>query len=82
MLAQMRWTFAFLILLPFAWRRFRSIFRFRRQLGISLLLSFTGITVSTHLLYWGLQYTTAINATLMQSTGPLLIGTIQLGAFP
>jgi drug/metabolite transporter (DMT)-like permease len=74
-LAQMRWTFAFLILLPFAWPKLRGDLPvIRREIGIVLLLSLTGIAAFNTMLYWSLQHTTAINATLMQSSGPLLIG--------
>jgi drug/metabolite transporter (DMT)-like permease len=74
-LAQMRWTFAFLILLPFAWTKLRGDLPvIRRTIGVILLLSLTGIATFNTLLYWSLQHTTAINATLMQSSGPLLIG--------
>ncbi len=74
-LAQIRWTLAFLILLPFAWRTLRfDLPELGRRFGMLLLLSFTGITVFNTGLYWSLHYTTAINATLMQSTGPLLVG--------
>jgi drug/metabolite transporter (DMT)-like permease len=33
------------------------------------------------MLYWSLQHTTAINATLMQSSGPLLIGLVSWALF-
>jgi drug/metabolite transporter (DMT)-like permease len=81
-LAEMRWTIAFLILLPFAWRRLAGDLPvIRRQLGILLLLSATGIATFNTLLYWALHHTTAINATLMQSSGPLLIGVASWALF-
>ena len=46
----------------------------RQNIGILALLAATSIGAFNTLLYWSLQHTTAINATLMQSTGPLLIG--------
>jgi drug/metabolite transporter (DMT)-like permease len=74
-LAQLRWTLAFLILLPFAWSDLRrDLPTIRKQIGIVVLLSLTGISAFNTMLYWSLHYTTAINATLMQSSGPLLIG--------
>src|SRR5688500_602733 len=74
-LAQIRWAAAFLLLIPFAWPTLAAELPvIRRHIGILLLLSFTGITVFNTMLYWSLQHTTAINATLMQSSGPLLIG--------
>jgi drug/metabolite transporter (DMT)-like permease len=73
-LSQIRWTLALLILLPFAWRGLRREFALvRRHLWILMLLSVTGISVFNTMLYWSLHHTTVINATLMQSTGPLLI---------
>ena len=39
-----------------------------------LLLCFTGITVYNTLAYHGLEYTTALNGSLMQSSAPLMIG--------
>ncbi|WP_343039195.1 DMT family transporter [Propylenella binzhouense] len=74
-LAQFRWVAAFLILLPLAIGQIRRDWRVvRRHLAFLAFLSFAGISVFNTLLYWGLHYTTAINASLMQSTAPLLIG--------
>jgi drug/metabolite transporter (DMT)-like permease len=74
-LAETRWVGAFIILIPFAWPLMREeLPLIRRHIGILLFLSFCSITVFNTALYWGLQYTTAINATLVQSAGPLLIG--------
>lgn len=74
-LAEIRWCLAFALLLPFVWRRLRAdLPLIRRHIGILALLSLTSIGLFNVLLYWSLQYTTAINATLMQSSGPLLIG--------
>lgn len=75
LLAELRWSLAFLILLPFAWPSIRQeLPLIRRHIGILALLSLTSIGAFNTLLYWSLQHTTAINATLMQSSGPLLIG--------
>jgi drug/metabolite transporter (DMT)-like permease len=74
-LAELRWTLAFLILVPIVWSTLRSEMPIiRRHLGILALLALTSVAAFNTLLYWSLQHTTAINATLMQSTGPLLIG--------
>ena len=74
-LAQIRWSFAFLVILFFAWKCLRTELPvIRRQIGILTILALTGITAFNTLLYWSLNHTTAINATLMQSIGPLLIG--------
>lgn len=74
-LATIRWSLAFLILLPFVWptlRREAPVIR--RNAGILALLAMTSVGAFNTLLYWSLLHTTAINATLMQSAGPLLIG--------
>ena len=74
-LAEIRWTLAFLVLLPFVWTTLRNEMPIiRKNIGILSLLAATSIGAFNTLLYWSLQHTTAINATLMQSTGPLLIG--------
>jgi drug/metabolite transporter (DMT)-like permease len=81
-LAEIRWTLAFLLLLPFAWPSIRvELPVIRRHLGILLVLSLTSVGAFNTLLYWSLQHTTAINATLMQSAGPLLIGLWSLVLF-
>jgi drug/metabolite transporter (DMT)-like permease len=81
-LAEMRWTFAFLILLPFAWPKLvADVPVIRQRFGIVLLLSLTGISAFNTMLYWSLQHTTAINATLMQSSAPLLIGLVSWALF-
>lgn len=81
-LAEVRWIGAFLLLLPFAWRSLSAeLPLIRRHIAILLVLALTGISAFNTLLYWSLQYTTAINATLMQSTGPLLIGVWSLALF-
>ncbi len=46
-----------------------------------LLLSLTGITIYNTLAYHGLEYTTAINGLLMQSSAPLMIGLWSLVLF-
>jgi drug/metabolite transporter (DMT)-like permease len=73
-LAQIRWVAAFLLILPFAWPKLAAdLTIIRRHIGILILLALTGISIFNTMLYWSLQHTTAINATLMQSSGPLLI---------
>jgi len=73
-IAWFRWTLAFLILLPFAWRSLRQDWPvIRRNIGILTLLTLPGITLYNTFFYWGLQFTPALNGLLMQSTAPLLI---------
>lgn len=74
-LAQIRWSLAFLLLIPFAWSRLRDDLPvIRRHIGVILLLTVTGITAFNTLQYWSLQYTTATNVSVLQSSAPLLIG--------
>ncbi len=74
-LAQIRWTGAALIVVPLAWRHLKHDWpTIRRHLGIMIFLSFVGITVYNTLAYHGLEFTTAINGLLMQSSAPLMIG--------
>lgn len=73
-LAWFRWTLAFLILLPIAWRALRQDWPvIRRHMGVMTLLSLAGITLYNTMFYWGLQFTPALNGLLMQSFAPLLI---------
>lgn len=73
-LSCLRWMIAGLIVLPFAWQECQ---RHRRTLlnhwKILLLMALTGIAGFNSLLYVALQYTTSINASLVNSTAPLLI---------
>jgi drug/metabolite transporter (DMT)-like permease len=77
MLAQIRWTGAGLILLPFVLHHLRRDWpAIRAHLGVMIALSLSGITLYNTLAYYALQYTQAINGLLIQSTGPLIIGLI------
>jgi len=74
-LAQLRWTGAALILLPFAWPHLKRDWpAFRGKWWLVLVASFTGIAFYNTATYYGLQYTEAINGLLAQSMAPLLIG--------
>ena len=73
-LAWLRWTLAFLILLPFSWQALKADWPIaRRHLPILLVLSLTGITLFNTMAYHALETTSALNALLIQSTGPLMI---------
>ena len=73
-LAFLRWVIASAILMPFAWPHLKREWPvMRRHAPLLLALSLTGIAAFNTMMYWGLQYTPAINALLIQSTGPLLI---------
>jgi drug/metabolite transporter (DMT)-like permease len=73
-LAFLRWFFAFVLILPFAWKHLVHDWpAIRGKLGIMILVSVTGIGVFNSLQYWALEYTTALNTLLLQSAGPLIV---------
>jgi len=73
-LACVRWTGAFLVLLPFSARHLaRDWPMIRKHAGKLAVLAFTGVSAYNTLAYYGLQYTTAINGLLLQSIGPLFV---------
>lgn len=73
-LAFWRWCGGSILVLGFAWpylkRDWALIWRHWKMI---LLLSILGVATFNTLVYTGLQFTTAINALLMQSTMPVLI---------
>jgi drug/metabolite transporter (DMT)-like permease len=73
-LSFLRWSLAFLIVLPFAWNHLvRDWPAIRAKLGIMILVSVTGISAFNTLQYWALEHTTALNTLLLQSSGPLIV---------
>src|ERR1700720_1424880 len=73
-LSFLRWSLAFLMVLPFAWKHLkRDRDAIRGRLGTMILLSTTGIGVFNTLQYWSLEYTQALNTLLLQSAGPLFV---------
>ena len=73
-LSFLRWSFAFLIILPFAWKHLvRDWAAIRGRLGIMIVLSVTGIGAFNTLQYWALEHTQALNTLLLQSAGPLVV---------
>lgn len=78
-LSQIRWTLAFVLLLPFAAGRFvRDWPAIRRQMPLIVVLSLTGISIYNTFVYVGLHSTTAINAALLQSFQPVMIAVYTL----
>ena len=73
-LSWVRWTGAFILFVGYAWpflrRDWKTVWA---NFGIMTLLTFTGISAYNTIAYYGLQYTQAINALLIASTGPLLV---------
>jgi drug/metabolite transporter (DMT)-like permease len=73
-LSFLRWGFAFLIVLPFAWNHLkRDRGAIRARLGTLIVLSVTGIGAFNTMQYWALEHTTALNTLLLQSAGPLFV---------
>jgi drug/metabolite transporter (DMT)-like permease len=73
-LSFLRWLFAFLIILPFAWKHLvRDWGAIRARSGIMIVLSITGIGAFNTLQYWALEHTEALNTLLLQSAGPLFV---------
>jgi drug/metabolite transporter (DMT)-like permease len=73
-LSCIRWIGACLMLLPFAWPHLIKDWPvLRRRLPLMIALSATGFALNNALSYWGLQFTQALNALLIQSSGPLFI---------
>src|SRR6201991_3053031 len=73
-LSCVRWIGAFLMLLPFARPHLKRDWpALRAKLPLMVLLSATGFAFNNALSYWALQYTQALNALLIQSSGPLFI---------
>ncbi|HLL26834.1 MAG TPA: DMT family transporter [Xanthobacteraceae bacterium] len=73
-LSWFRWTGAFLIFIGFAWPYVRRDWQaIRANTGILLLIALVGISAYSAVSYSSQQYTQAINALLIASTGPLLV---------
>jgi len=73
-LSFLRWSLAFLIILPLAWKHLiRDWGAIRARLGVMIVLSITGIGAFNTLQYWALEHTQALNTLLLQSAGPLFV---------
>ncbi len=69
-----RWSIALLLLTPFAAPRLRRNWPLvRRHWLLLLALGFIGVTLFHQFVYLALQYTTAVNAALFNSTSPIFI---------
>ena len=78
-LSFLRWTLAFLTILPFAWKHLRQDWStIRSHLGIMVLIATTGISAFNTLQYWALEHTQALNTLLLQSAAPLFVAVCSL----
>ena len=81
-LSCVRWIGAFFMLLPFAWPHLaRDWPVLRARLPLLIGLSASGFALNNALSYWALQYTQALNALLIQSSGPLFVALWSLALF-
>ena len=81
-LSCVRWIGAFAMLLPFAWPHLKRDWpALRAKLPLMLALSATGFAFNNAISYWALQYTEALNALLIQSSGPLFVALWSLVLF-
>ena len=78
-LAALRWTFACLILAPFAWSDARAhATTLTAQWKLIALLGFLGMWICGAIVYVALQYTTATHGTLIYTASPVIV--VLLGA--
>lgn len=73
-LTALRWIGAIALLLPFAWKHLaRDWRRLAAQWPLMLALAATGFAINNAVSYWAMHYTQALNALLIQSSGPLFV---------
>lgn len=73
-LAWARWCLATLVIAPFAWPHLKRDWPvIRTRMPILLFLGIVGVGAFNTLSYTGLNHTTALNALVMQSSGPIVI---------
>lgn len=73
-LSFVRWCTALLVFLPFCWHNLRADWPVLRQrLPMLFFLSLTGVAGFNTLLYIALHYTTSINASLVNTSTPIII---------
>ncbi|CAA0125608.1 Uncharacterised protein [BD1-7 clade bacterium] len=70
-----RWTFAFILLLPFSWRRLTvtKLAVARRHLGFLFIASLFGMSLQTFLVYQAAHTTSATNQTLIGISAPVFV---------
>ena len=73
-LAFLRWIVAFIVFFPIAYSRTKKEWAMIKQhIGAVVILALTGVAAFNTLVYIGLHYTTSINASLMNSSTPIII---------
>lgn len=78
-LAYIRWALSFLIFLPFCWRELQDNYeKIKANWYYFVLFGATGLIGYNYFQYLAVKYTTAINATIINSSTPMLTA---LGAY-
>lgn len=73
-LALLRWTVAGIVFYPIVASKFKAdLPRLKKHYKAILLMAITGVAAFNTLVYIGVQFTTSINASLMNSTTPIMI---------
>lgn len=73
-LAFLRWCTAFIVFFPIAYRYLRKEWSLlKANFHIVIILAITGVAAFNTLVYIGVHYTTSINASLMNSSTPIII---------
>ncbi len=73
-LSFLRWCTALIVFLPIAWTPLKREWPIlRKHVRIVFLMAFTGVASFNTLIYIALHYTTSINASLMNTSTPILI---------
>ena len=73
-LAFLRWCTAFIVFLPIAYRPLKKEWpKLKAHFPIVIILAITGVAAFNTLVYIGVHYTTSINASLMNSSTPIII---------
>src|SRR6202165_5766245 len=73
-LSFLRWSLAFLVILPFAWKHLAHDWNaIRSRIATMMVLSITAVAAFNALQYWALEHTQALNTLLLQSAAPLVV---------
>jgi len=81
-LACLRWTFATLLFLPFAWPHLKKdLSAIAAHRNVLLFLGLTGPALYNSLSYLGLVWTSAVNSLVLNAAGPMIIALTAWGIF-
>lgn len=73
-LSFLRWSFALIVLLPFTRKLLRENWQFYLRFWKEVVvMGFLGIALFTGLVYWGMEHTNTVNASLLSSLSPIFI---------